>query len=211
MTRGRDAPATAGEDAGATVGDMTAILLDAIRILLGDEDMATMTMGTMVEPIVSEFREEVATTRRVLERVPANKLMWKPHPKSMTLGQLAWHIAAVPGRLGRIIQQESFDITQGDFLPPQPNNIAEIMTEFAQSVRDGEHCLHEMTDQQARGMWWLMRKDRQLLSRPRIEIVRTIMLNHWYHHRGQLSVYLRLLNVPVPVIYGRSADENPFA
>ena len=85
------------------------------------------------------------------------------------------------------------------------------MTEFGQSVRDGEHCLQEMTDQQAKGMWRLMNKDRQLLSRPRIEIVRTIMLNHWYHHRGQLSVYLRLLNVPVPVIYGRSADENPFA
>ena len=173
--------------------------------------MATMTMGRMVEPIVSEFREEVATTGRVLERVPADKLTWKPHPKSMTLGQLAWHIAAVPGRLGRIIQQESFDITQGDFVPPQPNNIEEIMTEFGQSVRDGEHYLQEMTDQQAKGMWRLMNKDRQLLSRPRIEIVRTIMLNHWYHHRGQLSVYLRLLNVPVPVIYGRSADENPFA
>jgi uncharacterized damage-inducible protein DinB len=68
-----------------------------------------------------------------------------------------------------------------------------------------------MTDQQAKGMWRLMNKDRQLFSRPRIEIVRAIMLNHWYHHRGQLSVYLRLLNVPVPVIYGRSADENPFA
>ena len=173
--------------------------------------MATMTVATAIDPLLSEFREEVATTRRLLDRVPADKLAWKPHQKSMTLGQLAWHIAAVPGSLARIIPQESFDVTQGAFVPPQPNNIEEIMTAFEQSVRDAEHCLHEMTDEQAKGMWRLMNKDRQLLIRPRIEIVRTIMLNHWYHHRGQLSVYLRLLNVPLPVIYGPTADENPFA
>ena len=89
--------------------------------------------------------------------------------------------------------------------------MAEILTAFEQSVRDAELCLGSMTDQQAKGTWRLSNKDRELMSRPRIEIVRSIMLNHWYHHRGQLSVYLRLLNVPLPVIYGPSADENPFA
>ena len=173
--------------------------------------MATIAIGTMVEPIVSEFREEVATTRRALERVPADKLEWRPHPKSMTLGQLASHIAVIPGNLSRIIQQESFDVLQGNFVPPQPKNVQEILAAFEQSVREGEQGLLNLSDERARGIWRLMRGERELLHRPRVEIVRMIMLNHWYHHRGQLSVYLRLLNVPVPVTYGPSADESPFA
>jgi|SRR5579859_2556689 len=174
--------------------------------------MTTMTEAmTVANTLVGEFREEVQITRRVLERVPQDQLAWKPHPKSMTLGQLASHIAAVPGNLARIVLLESFDVTQGNFLPEQPKNLAEIMTVFEQGVRDGERCLAGITDEQAQGNWRLMKGDRELFTKPRISIVRSIMLNHWYHHRGQLSVYLRLLNVPVPVIYGRSADENPFA
>jgi uncharacterized damage-inducible protein DinB len=172
--------------------------------------MQTLVEQTMVTPILQEFREEVATTRRALERVPADKLTWKPHPKSMSLGQLAWHIATVPGVLARLVQQESFDVTQGNFVPSQPKNLDEILSAYQQSIRDAEQGLQQMTDEQLRGNWRLMRKDQQLMNRPRMEIVRTIMLNHWYHHRGQLSVYLRLLNVPVPVTYGPSADENPF-
>lgn len=172
--------------------------------------MQTLVEQTTITPILQEFREEVATTRRALERVPADKLSWKPHPKSMSLGQLAWHIATVPGALARLIQQESFDVTQGNFVPPQPKNLEEILAAYEQSIHDAEQGLQQMTDEQLRGNWRLMQKDRQLMIRPRMEIVRTIMLNHWYHHRGQLSVYLRLLNVPVPVTYGPSADENPF-
>lgn len=172
--------------------------------------METLVEQTMAAPVLNEFREEVAITRRALERVPADKLTWKPHPRSMSLGQLAWHIATVPGALARIIEQESFDVTQGNFVPPQPKNLGEILAAYEQSIRDAERGLQSMTDDQLRGSWRLMRKDQQLMNRPRIEIVRTIMLNHWYHHRGQLSVYLRLLNVPVPVTYGPSADENPF-
>ena len=79
------------------------------------------------------------------------------------------------------------------------------------SVQDAEQCLRSMTDDKVKGHWRLMRKDQQIFARPRIEVMRSIMFNHWYHHRGQLSVYLRLLDVPVPVIYGRSADEDGFA
>lgn len=168
-------------------------------------------MATMVEPVLNEFREEVVTTKRILERVPQEKLSWKPHTKSMSLGQLAWHIASVPGALARLSQLDSFDVTQGSFVPPQPNSVQDILEEFEKSIAEAEKCLGAMSDQQARGTWRLMNKDRELFSKPRIGIVRSIMLNHWYHHRGQLSVYLRLLDVPVPVIYGRSADENPFA
>jgi Uncharacterized protein conserved in bacteria len=95
-------------------------------------------------------------------------------------------------------------------VPPLPKSVAEILTTFDDSVRDAEHSLEGLTDSRAHQSWILMRADRELFRRPRIEVVRSIMLNHWYHHRGQLSVYLRLLDVPVPTIYGPSADENPF-
>jgi uncharacterized damage-inducible protein DinB len=167
-------------------------------------------METMMDPMLSEFREEAVITKRILERIPADKLSWKPHAKSMSLGQLANHIATVPGRLARITQQDGFDVSQGSFDPPAPKNVQEIHAAFEQSVRDAEECLSGMTEQKAQGKWRLMFKDKEIFTKPRISVVRSIMLNHWYHHRGQLSVYLRLLDVPVPVIYGRSADENPF-
>lgn len=167
-------------------------------------------MSSLAGPVLKEFREEAATTRRVLERVPADKLAWKPHPKSMSLGQLTWHIATVPGSLARIVQLDSFDVAQANFNPPQPGGVAEIRAAYEQSVHDVEACLQSMTDDAALSSWRLMRNGREISNRPKIEIIRTIMLNHWYHHRGQLSVYLRLLNVAIPVIYGPSADENPF-
>jgi uncharacterized damage-inducible protein DinB len=172
--------------------------------------METLIEQNLVTPLLQEFREEAATTKRILERVPADKLSWKPHAKSMSLGQLANHIAMIPGRLARITQQDGFDASQGSFEPPSPENVQEIHATFEQSVRDAEECLTGMTEQKAQGTWRLTFKDREIFTKPRIQVVRAIMLNHWYHHRGQLSVYLRLLNVPVPVIYGRSADENPF-
>ena len=167
-------------------------------------------MGTITDPMLNEFRQEIATTRRVLERVPEQKLSWKPHAKSMTLGQLASHIASVPGSVARILQQDSFDVSQGNFVPPQPKSMQEVLTAFEQSVRDAEQCLQSMTDDRVRANWRLLRGERELMSFPRVVFVRSIMMNHWYHHRGQLSVYLRLLDVPLPVIYGPSADENPF-
>ncbi|HLX76040.1 MAG TPA: DinB family protein [Terriglobales bacterium] len=167
-------------------------------------------MTTTLAPMLEEFQEEAAVTRRVLNRVPADKLAWKPHAKSMSLGQLAIHVATVPGALARITQQDAFDVSQGSFEPPHPKNLEEIHAAFEQSVHAVEEHLKKMTDQEARKNWRLMLHDKELFCKPRVNVMRSIMLNHWYHHRGQLSVYLRLLDVPVPVIYGRSADENPF-
>jgi uncharacterized damage-inducible protein DinB len=161
--------------------------------------------------MLHEFRSEVAITKRVLDRVPADKLLWKPHTKSMTLGQLAGHIAAIPGRISRMAQQDSFDVLKGSFVPPQPDSLEEILSTLEQGVRDAEQILLGMTEEQLAGTFRLMKGDRELFRQPRSGILRTIMLNHWYHHRGQLSVYLRLLEVPLPVIYGRSADTDPFA
>jgi uncharacterized damage-inducible protein DinB len=167
--------------------------------------------ATMIQPMLSEFREEAVITKRVLDRVPGDKLSWKPHPKSMSLGQLAIHIATVPGALAHLTRADQFDVAQGNFVPTPPQNLEEIHTAFAQSVRDVEEYLSNMTEQAAEGSWRLKFGEKEIFSKPRVEVLRSIMLNHWYHHRGQLSVYLRLLDVSVPVIYGPSADENPFA
>ena len=172
---------------------------------------AEVKARTIADPMLAEFQEEVNTTRRVLDRIPKDKLGWRPHPKSMSLGQLAMHIASVPGRLAAITQLEGFNVEQGNFEPPQPKSVDEIRTTFEASVREGEQWLAQMTDDRAVGNWRLSKGEREIFTRPRYTVMRSIMLNHWYHHRGQLSVYLRLLEVPVPVIYGRSADENPFA
>ena len=174
--------------------------------------MATMVTPTnSVTPMLHELREEAAITKRVIDRVPADKLTWKPHAKSMSLGQLAGHIAAIPGRISRMAQQDSFDVLKGSFVPPQPNSLEEILTTLEQGVRDAEQILQGMTEKQLAGTFRLMKGERELFCQPRAAILRTILLNHWYHHRGQLSVYLRLLEVPLPVIYGRSADTDPFA
>ena len=168
-------------------------------------------MGTMIQPMIAELKEEAGTTKRVLERVPPDKLTWKPHAKSMTLGQLALHIATVPAALAKLAQLDSFDVTHAVFVPPQPKDLSEILGAYDQSLREAEQTLQGMTNEYAGGTFRLMKKDKELFAMPRTGVLRSIMLNHWYHHRGQLSVYLRLLDVPVPVIYGRSADEDPFA
>jgi uncharacterized damage-inducible protein DinB len=173
-----------------------------------------MTTATVLSPIQlmsRELHDEVAATKRILDRVPADKLAWKPHPKSMSLGQLALHIASIPNRISGLVQADHFDVSQANFNPQQPVNLEEIHAAFAESVRVAEAYLAGLTEESATENWRLMMKEKELSSRPRITVIRTIMLNHWYHHRGQLSVYLRLLDVPLPVVYGRTADENPFA
>ena len=168
-------------------------------------------MIEMLEPMFSEIHEEALTTKRVLERIPADKLSWRPHPKSMSLGQLALHVATIPGSLARLAQLTEFDASQASFEPPVPGDLNEIHTALDQSVRSAEECLSGMSETAALGTWRLTLRGKELFTKPRVVALRSIMLNHWYHHRGQLSVYLRLLDVPVPVISGRSADENPFA
>lgn len=167
-------------------------------------------MTNLLELTLDEIREEAAITRRILERVPADQLSWKPHPKSMSLGQLALHIASIPGNLTKLLQGDEFDVSQANLNPPQPRNVEEIYTAHGAGVRVAEDYLEGMSEPTALANWCLLAHGKQISSKPRIVVLRSIMLNHWYHHRGQLSVYLRLLKVPVPVIYGRSADENPF-
>jgi len=165
----------------------------------------------MLEPMINELRQETATTRRVLERVPGDKLSWKPHQKSMSLGQLALHVASIPSQVAGLAQLEEFDASEANFHPPQANSVEEILAALDVSLRTAEDYFASLDEKTATANWRLTSRGKEVFTMPRAGLLRTIMLNHWYHHRGQLSVYLRLLEVPVPAIYGRSADENPFA
>jgi uncharacterized damage-inducible protein DinB len=165
----------------------------------------------MVDSILAELDQEAATTRRVLERVPNDKLGWKPHAKSMSLGQLALHVATIPGAIAGLLKQDGLDLGNVDFEAPAAKAAAELLPALEESVKTAKEVLSGLDDSRAMATWRLTRAGKELFAAPRIGAARSIMLNHWYHHRGQLSVYLRLLEVPVPSIYGPSADENPFA
>jgi uncharacterized damage-inducible protein DinB len=164
-----------------------------------------------LDSMLAEFHQEAATTRRVLDRVPADKLGWKPHAKSMSLGQLALHIATVPAGICHITEADVFDVSQSNFAAPAPQTMDEVHAALDATLRTVEGTLSACSESNAQASWHLMFGDRELMSIPRVQVWRSLMLNHWYHHRGQLSVYLRLLDVPVPSIYGPSADEKPFS
>jgi uncharacterized damage-inducible protein DinB len=163
----------------------------------------------IINALLQELEQETQTTRRVLERVPEDKLAWKPHQKSMSLGQLALHIATVPGAVAEMASQSPFQMPQ--FQQPTATSAAELVPALEQSVAKAREILRSMDDADLQRTWRLVHGDQELMAMPVGGILRTIMLNHWYHHRGQLSVYLRQVGVPVPSIYGPSADENPFA
>jgi uncharacterized damage-inducible protein DinB len=163
----------------------------------------------IVDALLQELEREAQTTRRVLERVPDAHLGWKPHEKSMTLGQLALHIATLPAGVAEIAAQPFVQAPK--FTQASVTRAAELIPALEQAVARAKQLLGGMDDNAMAFSWRLMDGDRELLAVPRGALLRSIMLNHWYHHRGQLTVYLRQLNVPVPSIYGPSADENPFA
>jgi uncharacterized damage-inducible protein DinB len=164
---------------------------------------------SMTAALLQEFDNEAKTTRRVLGRVPNDKLGWKPHPKSMSLGVLALHVAASPGYLCGWAAQDETNFT-GD-APPSPASTDEILSAHDQSVKKSKEILGGLGDEGMKRTWTGKAGGNVLMTMPKAALVRTLVMNHWIHHRGQLSVYLRLLDVAVPPIYGASADENPFA
>ena len=161
------------------------------------------------QAFVQELEQEAQTTRRLLERVPGDRLTWKPHAKSMSLGQLALHVATTPGGVAQMAAQSSVQVP--DFGQPEAKTSAELLTALDEAVATATSTLEGLDDAAMGETWKAMDGDREVMAIPRVAVLRSIMLNHWYHHRGQLSVYLRLLDVPVPSIYGPSADENPFS
>ena len=168
-------------------------------------------MPNPTQALANELKREAVSTRRLLERVPADRLDWQPHPKSMTLGQLAFHLASIPGNISRLAQLDGFDASKANFTPANPPSAEALLPALESSLDDALSFLGGLDEEASEAPWRLSAGEREVFTVPRLEVVRTLMLNHWYHHRGQLGVYLRLLDVPVPVVYGRSADENPFA
>jgi len=163
----------------------------------------------LIDGMLQEFEQETQTTRRVLERVPDNQLAWRPHEKARTLGELALHVAMVPGGVAELVASPS-PAQAPQFTDLTPTSASELIPALDQSVAKVKAVLGGMDDAALMETWRLMQGDRELLAVPRVAMLRSVMLNHWYHHRGQLTVYLRELGVPIPSIYGPSADENPF-
>ena len=161
-----------------------------------------------IEVLLQELEQEAQATRRVLERVPGDRLGWKPHEKSMSLGQLALHVATVPGAIAEIAGQSPFPLPE--FNQPSATSAAELIPALEQSVAKAREILRAMDDAALANTWRAVDGSREVMALPVGALLRSIMLNHWYHHRGQLSVYLRLVGALVPSIYGPSADENPF-
>jgi uncharacterized damage-inducible protein DinB len=164
----------------------------------------------MIDGMLQELDQETLTTRRLLERVPDHRLEWRPQEKARSLGQLAMHVATVPGGVAELAASPS-PAQVPQFSDPSPRSASELVPALEESIAKVKRVLGRMDDATLTATWRLMRGDQELLALPRVAFLRSIMLNHWYHHRGQLSAYLRELDVAIPSIYGPSADENPFA
>jgi uncharacterized damage-inducible protein DinB len=164
---------------------------------------------TVINGLLAELEQEAETTRRVLERIPQAHLTWKPHPKSMSLGQLALHVATVPGNVAELAARDTIPEPPA-FVQPEATTSAELLPSLAESVARARRALGGFDDEKMGAMWRLQTGGRDIMAMPRVAFVRAIMLNHWYHHRGQLLVYLRLLDQSVPSVYGPTADESPF-
>ncbi|MEZ5352827.1 MAG: DinB family protein [Bryobacteraceae bacterium] len=162
-----------------------------------------------IQALIQELEQEAATTRRVLERVPDAHLAWRPHAKSMSMGQLSLHIASTPGNVAEMSRRSPFEMP--DFTQPAAATNAELLRTHDESVARAREILSGMSDSDLGQPWRVVAGGKEVMTMPVGAVLRTIMLNHWYHHRGQLSVYLREVGVPLPSIYGPSADENPFA
>jgi len=165
---------------------------------------------SIAETLLAELEQESATTARVLDRVPQAHLGWRPHRKSYSLGQLALHVATVPGNVAELAAQDSI-AGPPEFVQEEATSTAELGPTLKASVAKARQHLGALNDEAMQSTWRLMAGGQEIMAMPRAAFVRAIMLNHWYHHRGQLQVYLRLLDVPVPSVYGPTADENPFA
>lgn len=161
--------------------------------------------------LIAELDAETPATRRVLERIPADQYEWRPHPKSMSAGQLAQHVASIPGGVARFAELDGMDVATRPAGYASCESKAALLATLDASVAAAREFLAGLDEARANAVWRLTFGDREIFAIPRIGVMRTMCFNHWYHHRGELVVYLRLLGVPVPIVYGRSADENPFA
>lgn len=161
---------------------------------------------SIAQTLLPEFDQEMANTRKMLERVPDGKFDYKPHQKSMSLGQLAAHTAEIPSYATATMRVESMNFT-GEEKPFLPATRQELLDAFDKHVAESREALSKATDEELAKIWTLTYKGNQIFAMPRSAVLRSMVMNHLIHHRSQLGVYLRLNNVEVPGMYGPSADE----
>jgi uncharacterized damage-inducible protein DinB len=167
---------------------------------------------TISETMLPEFDQEMAMTRKTLERIPEDKLGWKPHVKSFSMAELSGHIANVPSWAALTIKQDTFDMAPPGAPPfknPVPKSRAEVLDMFDKNVKEARESLAGASDEHLMKNWSLLSGGNAVMTMPRAPVLRSFVMNHIIHHRAQLGVYLRLNDVPVPSIYGPSADESP--
>ena len=162
----------------------------------------------ITDALLPEFDHEMGTTRRLLERVPDAHLTWTPHDKSMSFGRLASHLAEIPGWVNGLLNQSSFNMRANEYHPVSYASRAEILSAFDANVAAARANIASKSDGELMSPWTLKREGHDLFTVPKVGVLRSFLLNHVIHHRGQLSVYLRLNNVAVPPMYGPSADEG---
>ena len=160
------------------------------------------------QALIPEFKYEAASTRKMLEKVPFEKADWKPHEKSYTLARMAGHVAEILQWMTATLTTNELDFAKGEYKPFFPTSKDELLNLFDNVYQDALSNLEQATDETLKGSWTLKRGDHVIFTLPRIAALRSFVMNHLIHHRGQLSVYLRLLDVPVPGMYGPSADEK---
>lgn len=168
---------------------------------------------TLTETILPEFEQEMANTRKTLDRVPDGKFDWKPHEKSFSLGGLATHLSNIPSWTTNAFAQDELDIAPPGSPPfrlEEAKSRDQLLADFDKNVAAARASLESASDEKWHGSWTLLHGGRKILTQPRTQIMRSFVMNHLIHHRAQLGVYLRLLDVPVPAIYGPTADEGGF-
>ena len=163
---------------------------------------------SIAKAMLAEFEVQAPVTRKFLERLPEDKLTWKPHNKSMSAGQLAYHLASVPGGIVRFVQNNPAQAPES-FKFPQPASREEILKTYDETIATVRSLLPNFDDAAMNETWRMVAGGREVMAQPRASFLRDVMLSHWYQHRGQFSVYLRMLDVAVPASWGPSADEPP--
>lgn len=170
---------------------------------------AELKKERIVDAFISEIDQEAPATRRLLEIVPDDKLTWRPHPKAMSLGQLAMHVAQTQGGVAEGTELDFIPVP--DFIHNEGTSRAEILRAFEEGTARAKEILSNTSDEKALGEWRIMDGENVFMAMPRVAFWRMVMMNHLYHHRGQLSTYLRQLDIPLPSVYGPTADVDPMA
>ena len=163
---------------------------------------------TLGQTIAAELKHEAVSTRKMLERFPEGKAEWSLHEKSMKLGRLASHIADILNLIRPTVTQEELDFSKGDYKSPELTSADELVAHFDKSLEDALEILQSVSDEDLMKNWRMRSGDHIIFEMPRIQVLRAIVMNHLIHHRGQYSVYLRLNDVPLPSVYGPTADEQ---